>query len=394
MQESYYGGMSEMGPSLSELGIDTSAIGNAGDSQEATSSPIQTPDQAEATASPVIEPQEQEADAQTLEDEAFASLSSQEKTQRYVAIALGRVQKLIDNGSLSPDSQEKALLAVSYRGTRSGEDFKALQAISQVLDSHPEANNAELQANIERYQRVQLPGGETFSLSEWNDKIAAASDGERQQLEQSANYGFAFPDIVAQENPSPSEESSETNAIQLGIDRLKQMSLTGELTSTEKTQLQTLQLAQMANGEIGVLLKARALRSIQESAPRVAGRLEQLEPQVADALQDLDKYLRSKGLDDQKMAELTQQLSEGNLTGILQNEKLMNSGDIAQLIFGRKLNESDMNSLLAAGLSQEEAKMLLEKHGKEDIALALLLLMMLAPAAVAVNTVKQELNSR
>ena len=153
----------------------------------------------------------------------------------------------------------------------------------------------------------------------------------------------------------------------------------GRLSKEQQELLGILRLAKEANGEVGALLKEKALQSLKANGVLgIDNVIQSLSQQVKAAEGKLFEHLQNQNWSEEEISEFRSLVNEGQLEKIVKEGKFSEVKDLDKLLFGRKMTEEQLKKLL----DPEDKKGL--KGGSLLIALLFLLLgsMELAKQAV------------
>lgn len=337
------------------------------------------------------EPSAAEVNPRTGEAEARLDLASKpERVSAFFTVATRRIREKEENGAFDSNKElkEKAKLAGSFKGstevTREASD--SVKATIEVLEA-VKTEDPEMQRILDetvpnlRIKVVNEDGTDNrYTLEEWRQKLEASTPEERARFESEGLYGFQFPKEKTQESVGPAREKSTGEVIAVQALQLEAEIVAakaeGKNTNNQKQLLTTLRLAEQANGEVGVLLKAKALQDLKASG---VGGLEELiqrvEGQRPGAEQRLMEHLKASGLSEEEIASFVGLTGKEGLDKMIAKGAISGIEGLDKLIFGRELSEEELDKILDNHLGPEEKKSYLGYGKKTGLALLLLLLL-------------------
>lgn len=334
--------------------------------------------------------------------EVVAARPPRERAAHAITGAQNVIKVKYDGGFFDTDDKlglkEPAEWAILYEGGEvTPEVSGSLKGMVDSLDAIGGEVAQGIRARLTESMRVKVGEGEDarfLTHEEWKAKLEQADAGERPLLEAQGLYGFVF----SQEDEFQARRRAENLRTPEGRVILRHISqIEEEITqlrgnahrSVEENSnlakaeelLEILRQGERANGEIGIILKARALLEIGR-----AGRADEelmdarlnMGAKIKQAEGKLSDYLRGSGMPEADIARI---FHGGDAMSALENlfksETFKVDKDFVKLVFGKDAlaTDAELTSLLGNSLTPDQIAWL-EKYGK-DIKSGLLLLLII-----------------
>jgi len=330
------------------------------------------------------------------------AISSQE-----AGIKLGKAQGLIGKhldsdffGKEGGERYEQAKKAFQYKGTgrdstreESDQIFAMRSSIKELIDQDPQAR--ELDTFFSDNLVVDIQEGDKtmrYSILEFEKELEAIQNDsslsqeqkkeKSEQLKQEARCGFLTEKkqvLATQEKPQ--EKSAEDiiyqqlSSLEKQFEAIKEEG--GRLTGEQQQLIDLLRLAKEANGEVGALLKEKALQSLKANGILGADNaIQSLNQQVEAAKNKLYDHLKNQNWSEEEISEFGSLVNEGQLGEIIKEGKFPEVKGLDKLLFGREMTE-------------EKLKKLLDPEDKKGLEVGSLLLLLLVLALGSVELAKQ-----
>lgn len=377
---------------------------------EQTASVVAQPAAETSQSVPAVNPEGQKpVDADV---EAFLKLSPVEQTARRIGVAREEVQKAIDGKTLSEAEQKVFESGLAYNGGPvTPESSAALGSLTESLGFLALRGNEDARdtlAGINQHLRVQVGQGENaqiLTVEQWRAKTPEERAAAGEVL-----YGFQFPqeqqgsspeagpaDNSAQGAQASTENGAEVVAIKEGelfqsnaarielqIEARKKQRK--ERNIADERLLGLLRLADISEGEVGVLIRAEAVRALQ-------GRGVEIDPAITASHKDsfftaserFENFLIDNGYsatDAEQIKTLAQNeglshiVASGGLTQLNEQGK----EGLGRLVFG-DVKDDDVAEGLKGVLVD---KSLLEKYGPRAKKGTLLFMVLMALGSAAI----------
>lgn len=345
------------------------------------------------------------------------NMTSRKEATAKLKSALDIINSYLDQGLFGDAGEDKynqAKTALSYKGTGGDSDRETSNQIRAMIDSVREIAGKDPQAqeisdyftkNIKVFNQTE---GKTYSLDGWEEQINviqndnSLSEEERSHkiegLETEARYGFLLQkeETRTQEQQKPAEDrliENSIDSIKKEIDRLK---AAGQDTKEKEAFLASLELANNANGELGIFFKAHALNKLktagyEEANGELVERLiKESSPVLEKATGNLEIYLEKCNISKEQKNQLMDVIQKrGDIEQLIMGGYFDKVEGLDQLIFAKKMTEQELLQLLSG---QKKVRYLLEKYGKKG--LWALLLALLLGTVQAADLAKGELGAR
>lgn len=306
------------------------------------------------------------------EREKILALPPRERTAQFLGAGKSLVKEKKGEGLFAtPEQDALAELALSYAGGElSPESSAALTALDETLAGIPGDEASDIRREIRSYMAVQVGEGEgarVYSIEEWEQKVAQATDAERTQLEAQGRRGYQFNAPRAEEEAgrvqTPTEEQILRDHVGILEGRIRLAREKGEDTEKEEQLLKTLRLAQEANGDLGVLLKLKALRDLRQSGAEGLGEvIAKLEAGAKAAQGEFIKFLEGAGFS----ASAILALQRMGVEGMIQQGVGLQVEGFAKRVFGKDIAQETIDSLMdLTDLTKAQKEALIAQYGKQ-----------------------------
>lgn len=322
----------------------------------------------------------------TTENRSERESSPREKT----AYALGKARAIIAEGKAAGifqnDLADKAEKAMQY-GNYSEVNAESSTALKSIVELLSQTSNPNTQSTIESLRpfiRVNLKKDgrvTSFSLEDLDDYLSdeSVSDEEKEVLMKEGLYGFSFP--TEQEDTDENSELPSTDIadgiIESQMNVLRATIESGELnevdSAIQQQILNRLQSAQLAKGEWGILLKAKAIQEAGNVIPLQEEDLKAVAEQYDGALYQLETAMKEQNVSREDAEALFKEIMEGNIEGIKSNSLVQRIEGLAEKFFGDTMSNETASQIIDAADLSEAEKDHLRKSIKEGIGFTLLL---------------------
>jgi hypothetical protein len=326
---------------------------------------------------------------------------------KEAGIKLGEAQGVIDRhldqgffGKEGDERYEQAKKASSYKGTggdstqeNSDQIFAMRDSVKALVELDPQAK--EIDRFLSDNLVVDVKEGDKtmrYSISEFEEKLEAIQNDsslseeqkkeKSEQLKQEARCGFLTEKkqvLATQEKPQEKSAediiSQQLSSLEKQFEAIKKEG--GRLTGEQQQLIDLLRLAKEANGEVGALLKEKALQSLKANGELgVDNTIEGLSKQVEVARSKLLEHLANNNWSQNEINEFRNLVDKGQLEKMIREGKFPNVEGLDVLLFGREMSE-------------EKLKNLLDPEGKKGLKAGSLLLLLLVLALGSVELAKQ-----
>lgn len=313
--------------------------------------------------------------------ETVNALPARERAGRAIGAAVKLVADRFSEGLLDDKGEEIREAAQASQLYQAGEvtpeTSNGLRGLMTVLKAGDDETSRDLAARISQGYLVKIREGENeqfLTREQWEAEMARTdlSDADREKLANGL-HGHSFPSENQQaaqaEEAKPPLTEDVVIATQIStLERqIAEAKARGEDTGRKEGILVTLRLASQANGEVGVLLKVKALQDLKASG--VAGlddSLQALGERVPAAQQKLIEYLSVQGVSESDIIAACGLGGRSGLDRLITQGILDKVEGLDELVFGKELTKEDLGDLLdTTDLILQEKQDLLKKYGKK-----------------------------
>lgn len=281
-----------------------------------------------------------------------------EQVDRAMGGALFFLKEQINSkGIKAPTLEEKAQQAVDEGPTTDQGRWALVDTLEKLSSTSEEA--ALYLGVIKPHTAITLADGRKVGYDKWR-ALGNPSDAKFSFPEKSQN-----PEPLEQAQTAPEAKSTEDVVIETQISSYSQKVKAGQekganVKKEEKT-LAALKMAAQANGEAGLLLKLRALRMLRaDGIGGLEAEIARLEAGSEACNNALIENLNKNGVSNDVIEELKAgKLDIANLVV----KGLPEIDGLDYVIFGRELNEEELEKMLETQLSEKE-KITLKQRGK------------------------------
>jgi len=326
---------------------------------------------------------------------------------KEAGIKLGKAQDLIgthlDSGFFGKEGDERykqAKLASSYKGTggdstqeESDQIFAMRDSVRELVERDPQAREfdtffsdnlvVDIQEGDKKVRYSILEFEEKLKVIESDSSLSEEKKRENlEQLKQEARCGFLTEKEQAQDTQEKPQEKSAEDIISQQLSSLEKqleaIKKEGRRTTGEQQQLiDLLRLAKEANGEVGALLKEKALQSLKANgALGIDNTMQSLSQQVEVAKNKLYEHLKNQNWSEEEISKFGSIVDKGQLEKMVREGKFPKVEGLDKLLFGREMTE-------------EQLKKLLDPEGKKGLKGGSLLIALLILALGSMELAKQ-----
>lgn len=268
------------------------------------------------------------------------------------AKAKAEVAANIDGYEGGLDKRSSAILKSAIEIGEAAEGDEVIQsAVSTIIP--------DVRVAVVRDDKIVVEGDkkQVFSLSEWRDKLAAATPEERVKLEKEGVYAFALEEAdESSQQPEESEKQSGDKVIKAQIkvqkekiSKMKREKAKKEDIESEERMLANLKIAEIADNPVGILQRVATLQALKARGVKAEGleeALSQLELPAVRAQHELVSFLVANGVSAEAASKAAGNARIEGLAPLLANPSIRQMKGFSELIFSEKVTDKQLEELL------------------------------------------------